>query len=362
MNLDFYRGKTVLVTGHTGFQGAWLSEVLLRLGARVVGLSLPPHTTPNAYEILSLGGRVEHHAADIRDAAAVREIVRNAAPDIVVHLAAQAIVRAGYDDALSTHATNVLGTAHVLEALRDLPTLCAAVIVTTDKVYENREDGRLFAEEDALGGRDPYSASKAAADVITRSYAASFFSARPGHRYSGAHIGVARSGNVIGGGDWGSDRLIPDVVRSVYERRAPVVIRHPLSVRPWQHVLEPLHGYLRLAERLSDPVLGAGASDAWNFGPPDSDQGKTVETVVMRMIEGLGAGEYTVAQGDEKPEMAMLGISSAKANRALGWKSVLTFDEAIRWTAEWYRTWYREPERIRDVTNRQIERFLDRIG
>src|SRR3989344_5094562 len=249
--MEFYRKKKVLITGHTGFKGSWLSRILLSWGAEIVGIALPPATNPSLFKILNLKNQLKHYEIDIRDQKKVNKIFLDEKPEIVFHLAAQPIVRISYDDPVYTHATNILGTAHVLECIRESESVRSAVIVTTDKVYRN--DGRRepYRETDQLAGFDPYSASKAAADIVAQSYIHSFFNPHDYGRHHRTLIGIARAGNVIGGGDWSRDRLIPDIVRMIFDdRQGKIILRNPRAERPWQHVLEPLFGYLLLAREL----------------------------------------------------------------------------------------------------------------
>lgn len=273
---SFWRGKRVLLTGHTGFKGAWLALWLQRLGAQVTGLALAPATTPALFTLAGVAQGMDSHVCDVRDAAAVAARVRAAQPDVLLHLAAQALVRPGYAAPLDTFATNVMGTAHVLDALRGLDSVRVAVVVTTDKVYRNREWAYPYREDDALGGHDPYSASKAASELVAASYRDSFLAVQ------GVAVATARAGNVIGGGDWAEDRLIPDAVRA-WEQGATLHIRHPQATRPWQHVLEPLAAYLRLAEVLWQRPQRAGA---YNFGPLPHEA-----ATVQHVIE-LASGAY----------------------------------------------------------------------
>lgn len=353
--MNWIKGKRVLITGHTGFKGAWLAHMLDRAGAKVTGVSLVPHTSPNLFHLLNLGNRIDHHVQDIRDGVALQRLFEQVQPEVVFHLAAQAIVRESYDDPKDNHDTNVLGTVHVLEAIRSVQRVRAAVIVTTDKVYENNETGELYKEDAPLGGYDPYSASKAAADVLTTSYIRSYF--HP-DQYGEAHntlIGIMRSGNVIGGGDWGADRLVPDIMRGVFEKDEEIVLRNPSSTRPWQHVLEPLYAYVMMAERLYEgdtSVVGP-----MNIGPVAGDHGISVESLLKRMIQHIGKGTYRVECISKKHEAGLLGLSIQRAQDVLGWQPRLTLDQTLDWTASWYQTWYQHPEQIVAKTNEQIDAF-----
>ena len=344
MTEPFWPGRRVLVTGHTGFKGAWLCLWLERLGAEVAGFALPPAEPGNLWSRL----RSSTHSTfgDLRDPGAVRETVRAARPQVVLHLAAQALVRESYREPVGTFATNVLGTAHLLEACRELEDLRAVVVVTSDKVYANDGAGRAFEEHDRLGGHDPYSASKACAELVTASYRASFFA-------EGPPIATARAGNVIGGGDRSPDRLIPDCVRAL-EAGEPVRLRYPRAVRPWQHVLDPLAGYLQLAQALSSEP--ANAPRSVNFGP-DPDSFRTAAEVVDAFGAHFGARPGWRAEGTPQPaEAATLRLSSALARAALGWRPRLDFEAAIAWTAEWHRA-IAAGEDADAVTRAQIDRY-----
>jgi CDP-glucose 4,6-dehydratase len=323
----FWRGKRVLITGHTGFKGAWLAFWLQRLGAEVTGIALPAATKPSLFGLLAEESWMHSHEADIRDATLLKTLVQAAHPEIVFHLAAQALVRASYQQPVETFATNVMGTANLLDALRDLPGVRVAVMVTTDKVYQNREWPHPYREDDALGGHDPYSASKAASELVIASYRASFLDA------SGIAVASARAGNVIGGGDWSLDRLIPDAVRAWQSGRT-LSIRSPGSTRPWQHVLEPLAGYLRMAEILwYQPKL----SGAYNFGP-NSHEVATVHTVVELARHTYGAGEVDYhGEKNTLHEAGALSLETAKARLILGVEPKWSLPEAVQRTVVWYR-------------------------
>lgn len=324
--MGFWRGKRILLTGHTGFKGAWLHFWLKQLGAHVHGLSLVPDTTPSLYALLANDGAHAKGIADLRDRIAVQAVVQKARPEIVFHLAAQPLVRAGYREPVETFETNVQGTVNLLDALRGTADLRAVVVVTTDKVYENPESGLPFAETDPLGGYDPYSASKAAADIVTASYRRSFFLPR------GVGLASARAGNVIGGGDWAADRLIPDTVRALTSGRS-LDIRRPDAVRPWQHVLEPLRGYMLLAEALwNRPEFGP----AYNFGPDPRS------TATVREILELSGGHYDLSRinwgdgGDGPHEAGLLTLDSSKAATELGFAPRLTLADTVSRTWKWY--------------------------
>lgn len=323
----FWRGKRVLLTGHTGFKGAWLALWLHRLGADVTGIALPPNTLPNLFELIKVDVITDNHFCDIRDAANLSATVREAAPEIVLHLAAQPLVRASYRQPLQTFSTNIMGTAHLLDALRGLDSVKVALLVTTDKVYRNLESPYPYREDDALGGHDPYSASKAACELVVGSYRDSYLAEQ------GVAVATARAGNVIGGGDWSDDRLIPDAVRA-WESGKPLEIRRPHAIRPWQHVLEPLAGYLLLAEKLWTQHSLAGP---YNFGP-ETNEAATVREVVERARQVYGMGEVAWGGGSEGPhEAGWLALEIAKARAALGAKPRWTLAESVSRTMNWYR-------------------------
>ncbi len=327
IDAEHWRGRRVLITGHTGFKGGWLSIWLARLGAHVSGLALAPNSVPNLFELARVQGRVESHHCDIRDAQQLRSIVHSQAPEIVFHLAAQPLVRSSYREPVQTFATNVMGTVHLLDALRGLASVKVAIIVTTDKVYLNREWPYPYREDDVLGGHDPYSASKAATELVLASYRDSFLAEQ------GVAVASARAGNVIGGGDWSEDRLIPDAVRA-WSGGEVLEIRRPAAIRPWQHVLEPLAGYLTLAQRLRSEPAQAGA---WNFGPESSD------TVSVRRLIELAARGWIDARTRFSESVAgpheagCLALEVAKARRVLGVFPRWSIETAVARTMAWYR-------------------------
>ncbi len=349
----FWRGRRVVLTGHTGFKGAWLARWLTDLGAVVTGASLDPPTTPSLFVAAGIGSLVVDRRCDIRQADAIRRVVADANPEIVFHLAAQPLVRLGYEQPLDTFSTNVLGTANVLDACRSLPALKAVVCITTDKCYENREWVWGYREDDRLGGRDPYSASKAAAEIVANAYRQSYFP--PGQ---GRAVATARAGNVIGGGDWGLDRLVPDAMKAFAAGR-PLAVRNPGSLRPWQHVLEPLAGYLVLAQACAtDPDRYAAA---WNFGPADSDT-VDVGTVVTLLCTawGDGAAWTTDTPASQAPhEAGRLQLDTNKARVALGWSPRWRLSRAIDETVTWYRAFHdgASVEALRDLMTSQIASY-----
>jgi CDP-glucose 4,6-dehydratase len=342
-----WRGTRVLVTGHTGFKGGWLSIWLASLGARVTGYSLEPPTDPSFFESARVGEVLVDRRGDIRDTRAIREAIGAADPEVVFHLAAQSIVKQGYREPVDTYATNVVGTASVLDACRDAPNVRAIVVVTTDKCYENREWDRGYVETDALGGHDPYSNSKACAELVSDSFRRSYFAGRE----PPVGLATARAGNVIGGGDWAADRLIPDLVRAAMAG-AEAPIRNPHATRPWQHVLEPLHGYLLLAQALlEDP---AAFAEAWNFGPDEHGDQPVIH--VVERLAGLWPGKvrWRVDGLDHPHEAHKLMLDSAKARARLGWRPKLSLDDALRLSAEWYGRFMRGDGGLRDESEAQV--------
>lgn len=341
----FWRSKRVLVTGHTGFKGAWAVLWLQRAGAVVTGLALPPDTEPALFELLRPPADLTQYICDLGDRSAVSNAVSQARPEIVLHLAAQSIVRRAARDPVSTAATNVLGTAHLLEALRGSPDLEAVLVVTTDKVYDNTNAGRRFVESDPLGGHEPYGASKAAAEMLTRAFAESYFAPR------GIPVATARGGNVIGGGDFGEDRLIPDLVRSVVGGE-PALLRNPESTRPWQHVFDCLAGYFAYLESLAS---GRDVPRALNFGPSGAEL--TVGSVAEAVLSALGARTSWQRDAVIGPrEAERLAIDSAAARQALGWSERLASADAIDWTAAWYTAW-RDGQDMRAFSLAQIDAY-----
>jgi CDP-glucose 4,6-dehydratase len=344
-----YRGKRVLVTGHRGFKGGWLMEWLDMLGARPFGLSIDPPYTPCLGTVLSLNQRFDCETIDIRDAAAVAGMVRRVKPDIIFHMAAQPLVRLSYATPVETFDSNVQGTVHVLEAIRAVG-VPAGVMITSDKVYRNDDLGRPFKESDALGGHDPYSMSKAMAEMAIASFRHSYFT-----RDGAPLIATVRAGNIIGGGDWSADRLLPDIVRAILVNRTELMIRRPRATRPWQHVLDALDGYLRVgASLLAGEQKTAGA---WNFGPKPSDS-IAVEAIVRHAINHLGEGSMRVETMDDLHEAGQLTLDTRAAQKHLRWKPKLDVEAAIRSTLDWYKAYYGRAERdMIAVTRGQIERL-----
>ena len=324
---DFWRGKRVVLTGHTGFKGGWLALWLQQLGADVTGIALAPNTSPNLFDLAKIQNGTTTHFCDIRDASTLAQIVSSATPEIVLHLAAQPLVRASYRDPLATYAINVIGTANLLDALRGLESVKVAVMVTTDKVYRNNEWHYPYRETDALGGHDPYSASKAASEIVIASYRDAYLKSQ------GVAVATARAGNVIGGGDWSEDRLIPDAVRA-WQTASPLEIRHPQAIRPWQHVLEPLAGYLGLAQKLWQQPELAGP---YNFGP-FTHEAATVRDVIDQARSAYGHGDVIYGDGSTGPhEAGWLALETAKTNQMLGLSPKWTLAETVARTMAWYR-------------------------
>jgi CDP-glucose 4,6-dehydratase len=351
---NFFKNKKVLITGHTGFQGAWLSYILNKWGAKVVGISLEPPSDPNLFTILRCKNKVKHYSVDIRNKNKVLSIFKKEQPEIVFHLAAQALVRKSYNDRDFTFSTNVMGTVNILEGVMLCKKTKATVIVTTDKVYENKETGFSFSEDSKLGGHDPYSASKSAADIITQSYIQKIkqFTNSKNNQL----IGIARSGNVIGGGDWGKDRLIPDLMRSIYQFKIPMIIRNPDSVRPWQHVFEALSGYLKLSKKLYQG--DRHSAGAWNFGPDASSIIK-VEKIIKELLLLLKSGSYKIKADISGRESKLLRLNNSKSKKFLNWEPTLGIKSALEWTASWYRTYYENSNEIIKLSDNQIKNFFN---
>ncbi|WP_371324634.1 CDP-glucose 4,6-dehydratase [Dechloromonas sp. ZY10] len=349
MNPDFWQGKRVFLTGHTGFKGGWLSLLLERLGAVVTGYALAPATQPCLFELAHVAqGLKASHLADIRDTKALTAAMQQAEPEIVFHLAAQPLVRASYRDPSETWSTNVMGTVNVLEAVRNCPGVRAVLVVTTDKCYENREWVWGYREIDALGGYDPYSASKASAEHVVASYRRSFLAEK------GVLIATARAGNVIGGGDWSEDRLIPDVVRAVANNE-PLVIRNPLATRPWQHVLEAINGYMLLAERL---LAGDESfAEAFNFGP-GSEGNRTVQEVLSGLNKHWPRLSWHHDQSQQLHEAGFLFLDTSLARSRLKWAPCWEFDEGVAQTAYWYHQVLADPSSAREITLHQIQTYF----
>ena len=352
MDTQFWHGKRVFLTGHTGFKGAWLSLWLTRLGAEVTGYALVPPTQPSLFELSGVDRQVRSVIADVRDADALLAAMKGAAPEIVIHMAAQPLVRDSYRMPVETYAVNVMGTVNLLEAVRACPGVKAVVNVTTDKCYENREWAWGYRENEPLGGYDPYSNSKACSELVTAAYRSSFFNPADYQRH-GVSVASARAGNVIGGGDWANDRLVPDCVRALLQGDE-IRIRNPYAIRPWQHVLEPLSGYLLLARRLCEE--GPRFACGWNFGPNDDDA-RPVEWIVRAICATWGKdATYVVDNGDHPHEAYYLKLDCSRAKGELGWRPRWNLEKALAMVVDWTRA-YEMREDLRVACLRQIEEY-----
>jgi CDP-glucose 4,6-dehydratase len=344
---NFWYNKNVLLTGHTGFKGGWLAIFLQRMGAKVSGIALPPSTNPNLFELARVAESMDSHYCDIRDAQHFKRLVQGCRPEIVIHLAAQSLVRKSYSDPVGTFNSNVMGTVHLLDALRGLSSARVALMITTDKVYQSNENAYPYRETDQLGGHDPYSASKAASELVIASYKDVFLKAE------GVSVATARAGNVIGGGDWSEDRLIPDAIRA-WQSSKVLDIRRPQAIRPWQHVLEPLKGYLILAEAL---WLQPELAGAWNFGP-NPHQAATVREVIEIAKKHYGCGEVQYGEGSDGPyEASWLALETAKARVSLGLKPRWELKETVTRTIDWYRA-QKQGADARELCAKEIDEVI----
>lgn len=347
VNADFWQGKRVFLTGHTGFKGSWLSLWLQSMGAKVHGLALTPPTTPSLFDEANVGAEMTNTIGDIRDYATVLEAMWACKPDIIIHMAAQPLVRYSYLAPAETYATNVMGTVHVLEAARHVGTAKAIINVTTDKCYENKEWVWGYREDEPMGGHDPYSNSKGCSELVTSAYRRSFF------QQSGIALASARAGNVIGGGDWALDRLVPDILRA-FEKSQPVIIRNPHAIRPWQHVLEPLSGYLLLAENLY--THGQFFAEGWNFGPKDEDA-RPVQWIVEHLCERWGNGATWVLQpGNHPHEASFLKLDISKAHQRLQWTPRWSLERALKHITDWHQAWLSGQD-MRAICLNQISQY-----
>ena len=351
--INSFKGKRVFITGHTGFKGSWLTFLLTEIGADVMGFSLPPDiaaTNPSHFEMLQIEKKIKHVVGDIRDRESINNAIQSFQPEFVFHLAAQALVKRSYLDPLETFSTNVMGSVNLLDSIRKCDSVCSLVYITSDKCYENVEWIWGYRENDRLGGYDPYSASKGAAELVFSSYLNSFFSSRP-------TLGAAsaRAGNVIGGGDWALDRIIPDCIRAI-QRNEIIQIRNPLATRPWQHVLEPLSGYIILAERLrNDPKKFSGS---WNFGP-SSDEVRTVNEVANTIVKHIGKGKVEITDSNQQHHEAMLlQLNCDKAHQFLNWRPRWHVEETLKITAEWYKTIINGGD-AETITRLQIRKYFN---
>jgi CDP-glucose 4,6-dehydratase len=351
-DMGFWRGKKVFLTGHTGFKGSWLCLWLNRLGAEVTGYALEPPTKPSLFELARVDELVTSIIADVRDLDRLKSEMVKASPDIVIHMAAQPLVRDSYKIPVETYAINVMGTVHLLEAVRVCPSVKALVNVTTDKVYENREWVWGYRENEPFGGYDPYSNSKGCSELVTAAYRSSYFNPRD-YGQHGVAVASARAGNVIGGGDWADDRLIPDIIRAILAGE-PVKIRNPLAIRPWQHVLEPLSGYLSLAQRLYED--GVQFAEGWNFGPLDEDA-QPVEWIVQRLCKLWGDGaQYLIDAGDHPHEAHYLKLDCSKVHSRLGWRPRWGLEKALESIVDWNKA-NQQGSNVRDMCIQQIEDY-----
>jgi CDP-glucose 4,6-dehydratase len=349
---EIFHSRNVLITGHTGFKGSWLTAWLKELGSQVTGVALDPPTKPSHFLAARLGEGIQDLRVDLRDQKTLKEVIRTVQPEFVFHLAAQPLVRQSYSNPVDTYATNVMGTLHLLEALREVKQSCVAVLITSDKCYDNVEWVWGYRETDRLGGPDPYSASKGAAELVIRSHVHSFFP-----KQGNVRIGVGRAGNVIGGGDWAEDRIVPDCVQA-WSQGEQALLRNPRATRPWQHVLEPLCGYLNLAMSLSESAELHG--EPFNFGPP-ADQNHSVGNLVTQMSEHWDRVRWQdVSQGGEGPyESGLLKLNCDKALHHLKWRAIWNFEQTVKATVEWYRSFYEQPQSILELTNRQISCYQE---
>lgn len=351
---SFWKNRKVFITGHTGFKGSWLTIWLEKMGAVVTGYSLPPNTNPSLFELAQVEKNITSLYGDIRDYENLKKAIQIAEPEVVLHLAAQPLVRESYLDPISTYSTNVMGTVHLLDSVRHTPSVRSVVIVTSDKCYENKEWPWAYRENEPMGGFDPYSNSKGCSELVTSSYRSSFFNLK---NFESHKVGVAsaRAGNVIGGGDWAKDRLVPDILKS-FETSNDVVIRNPLAIRPWQHVLEPLSGYLLLAQALYSQ--GPKFADAWNFGP-NEDEVNTVESIVKTMCSMWGdTARYKIQSESNQPHEAFyLKLDSSKARMLLPWQPRWTLKKALQNTIDWHRSFLTNKTQLKEICHQQISLY-----
>lgn len=357
-DLTIYKSKKVLVTGHTGFKGSWLAQWLLMLNAEVNGFALEPPTNPSLYNQLNLNKYINNNTNDVRDIQELKKFIRIVKPDIIFHLAAQSLVRESYRNPIDTIETNIIGTANLLDAVRQLGISTNIVVITSDKCYENKEWVFGYRENDPMGGYDPYSVSKGAAELIVSSWRRSFFSTE-NYAEHGVKIASARAGNVIGGGDWADDRIVPDCVRALQSNKE-ISIRNPLATRPWQHVLEPIGAYLLLGSKLltarEDNINNYCTS--FNFGP-SSTSNKTVELLITEIIKNWGKGTWNYKKDNALHEAFLLNLSTDKAYHTLGWQPVWDFKTTVKNTIEWYKTTLRNSEKVVEITDQQIKEYTE---
>lgn len=354
MQASFWQGKKVFLTGHTGFKGSWLALWLQMMGAKLLGYALEPPTQPNLFELASVGNDMISIIGDIKNQEYLTKIITDFQPEIVFHLAAQPLVRESYQNPVETYTTNVMGTVHLLEAIRQVKTIRSVVIITSDKCYENKEWVWGYRENDPMGGYDPYSSSKGCAELVTAAYRNSFFHPE---KYLEHQVGIAtaRAGNVIGGGDWAVDRLVPDILKSCIANQ-PILIRNPHAIRPWQHVLDPLHGYLILAENLYQQ--GAMFSQGWNFGPDDTDVKPVSWLVEQLLLLWGGKINWQYDQSNQPHEANLLKLDCSKARVKLGWQPKIKLEFALSWVVDWFKS-YQVGKDMRSVTESQINNFIN---
>ena len=358
VNEKFWGGKRVLITGHTGFKGAWLSLWLNLLNAKITGYALSPPTVPSLFELTGVKDLINSREGDVRNLDLLQEVVLSQRPEIIIHMAGQALVRRSYADPVETYSTNIMGTVNVLEASRRVEGVRVVIIVTSDKCYDNREWIWGYRENDPLGGFDPYSSSKGSAELVTTAFRNSFFNPSECDRH-GVAVASVRAGNVIGGGDWAEDRLVPDIMRATLEHRV-IEIRNPNAYRPWQHVLEPLKGYLMLAEKLYDN--GPNYAEAWNFGSNNRDL-RPVAWILGKISELWGPGVQWVSDKTGEPhEAQFLSLDCSKAKMRLGWEPKLGLEEALNWTVSWYKAFQNDPANVRQMTESQILNYTKLIN
>jgi len=356
MNAKFWNGKKVLVTGHTGFKGSWLCLWLQSMGAEVTGLALDPPSDPSMFDMARIADGMNSIKSDVRDLDSVKKIINQHKPEIVIHMAAQALVHYSYKDPVSTYTTNIIGTMNVLEAIRHCDSVRVVVSITSDKCYENLEWVWGYRENDRMGGHDPYSSSKGCAELLISAYRDSYFNPEK-YQSHGVALASTRAGNVIGGGDWSGDRLVPDIIRAIIDDK-PVLIRNPNAIRPWQFVMEPLRGYLMLAEKLWEE--GPKYAEGWNFGP-DIDEIKPVQWIVEYLTERWGEGaSWVLDKGEHPHEDNFLKLDTTKAKSILEWNPSLPLPILLDWIVEWYQG-YKHNEDMRDLTERQIVRYIKSI-
>ena len=352
--IEYFKGKKIFITGNTGFKGSWLTQILLNAGAKVSGYALKPESKPSLFHVLNLDKRIKTYYSDIRDLEVLKGAIYEEKPDIIFHLAAQPLVRESYANPVYTFQTNVIGTLNIMEALRTAESINTAIMITTDKVYENKEWVWPYRENDVLGGYDPYSTSKVCAEHVIASYRKSFFNFDRSADKKRPLFGIVRAGNVIGGGDWSKDRLIPDIVRVIFSDDEKAIIRNPDSTRPWQHVVELLFGYLKLAK-----YLDSGRSEfegEWNFAPPAEHEIR-VEEIVKSAINMIGKGSYEIQSDETMHEANLLLLDASKARKYLDWNQKLSVDKMLEWTFRWYESFYKDKSGVAELTNSQIKEY-----